>query len=315
MDAQILSRLSVPTPEEQELLAGRSLNRGLYMENGQDVIVRRKLLESEKMVTIHRHPRYVHFPEHTHDYIEVVYMCQGSSTHLINGTAVTLQAGDLLFLGQSARQEILPAGEGDLMVNFIARPEFFSSALALLGQEETPLREFIVRCLRGESLSGYLHFQVADVPEVQNLVENLLWSLLNGSPNRRSINQLTMGLLFIQLLNHTDKLRICSEEDALTMKVLRYVEENYVHGSLQQIADQLHYDSAWLSRQIKLRTGRNYTQLVQERRLSQAGWLLRNTNQNVARIATAVGYENVSYFHRIFFQRFGQSPRDYRMHK
>ena len=74
----------------------------------------------------------------------------------------------------------------------------------------------------------------------------------------------------------------------------------------------LHYDVTWLSREIKRRTGKTYTELLQEKRLSQAAWLLRNTRQKVADIGISVGYENLSYFHRIFAQHFGISPKAYR---
>ena len=60
------------------------------------------------------------------------------------------------------------------------------------------------------------------------------------------------------------------------------------------------------------RTGKNYTELLQEKRLSQAAWLLRNTGKRVDEIANAVGYENLSYFHRLFAARFCQSPKKYR---
>ena len=62
-------------------------------------------------------------------------------------------------------------------------------------------------------------------------------------------------------------------------------------------------------------TGRNYIELVQEKRLAQAAFLLRNTDRNVADIAVAVGYENISYFHRIFAEAYGKSPKHYRDHQ
>ena len=67
-----------------------------------------------------------------------------------------------------------------------------------------------------------------------------------------------------------------------------------------------------LSRLILKKTGRNYTELLQEKRMSQAAWLLRNTDKKVDEISFSVGYENVSYFHRLFTARFGMSPKKYR---
>lgn len=44
---------------------------------------------------------------------------------MIDGTDVILKKGELLFLNQSAVQEIYPASEKDIAVNFIVLPEFF----------------------------------------------------------------------------------------------------------------------------------------------------------------------------------------------
>ena len=79
-----------------------------------------------------------------------------------------------------------------------------------------------------------------------------------------------------------------------------------------EIAGALHYELPSLSRLIRQKTGKNYTELLQEKRLSQAAWLLRNTDKNVDEIANAVGYENLSYFHRLFAARYCLSPKKYR---
>ena len=97
---------------------------------------------------------------------------------------------------------------------------------------------------------------------VQNLVENMVWTLLSNQSNKRSINQITMGLLFLQLMHYTDKI--------------------------------------------------SHTQLLQVKRLNQATVLLLNTRLSVTDISIAVGYDNTSYFHRIFRNYYGMSPKEYR---
>jgi AraC-like DNA-binding protein len=67
-----------------------------------------------------------------------------------------------------------------------------------------------------------------------------------------------------------------------------------------------------MSREIKKRTGKTYTELVQAKRLSQAAYLLTHTAMSVMDVGLAVGYENMSYFHRIFQKRYGMTPRKYR---
>ena len=316
MDQRIIQHFSVITEEEKQFLSGgRQIDRTLYMDGSRDVISGDKLLEKGKQIAIRPHTRFVHFPEHTHDYVEMVYMCRGETTHLVNGTKIVLKQGELLMLGQHARQEIEPAGEEDIAVNFIVRPAFLQGILSFLGNEETPLRRFVLSCLSGNTETGYLYFRVAEVLPVQNLIENLLWTMIHDHANRRGVYQMTLGLLMAELLEHTDSLRFSSPEEETIVQALRYIEEHYRDGSLTELSQLTHYDFTALSRLIKSRTGKTYTDLIQEKRLSQAAWLLTNTGKRVDEIARLAGYENVSYFHRLFASRFGMSPRQYRICK
>lgn len=317
MDAQLLEELKKITPEEQRILSGAGkIEKNIYMSGAADIVDAGKLLEAGKMIQVRPHTRFVHFPQHTHNYIEVIYMCSGSTHHVINGEDVILKQGELIFLSRNAVQEIYPAGESDIAVNFIVLPEFFEYGLNMMEPEENLLRSFVIDCLRGENVAaGYLHFKVADVLPVQNLVENLIWTIWNRQPNRRRTNQATMGLLFLQLMNCMDKLE--TDENAgqqkLMIAVLSYIENHYRDGELTLLAESLNYDVYWLSREIKRRTGKTYTELVQAKRMSQAAFLLASTSMSVVDVAASVGYDNVSYFHRIFQKKFGVTPRTYRV--
>lgn len=319
---ELYSELKKITAEEERILSGnREIDRTLYMsfnDKGEavNIVDAKKLLETGKLIQVRPHTRFVHFPRHTHNYIEVIYMCAGSTHHIIDGENVILREGELLFLSQKAQQEIFPAMEDDIAVNFIILPEFFDYSLQMIGEEKNLLRDFVIDCLKGENAeTGYMHFKVADVLPIQNLLENLIWTIWNKQPNKRSINQVTMGLLFLQLMNHMERMEINTENQRrkLIIEVLRYIEENYRSGELKELAEILNYDVCWLSREIKRLTGKNYTQLVQEKRLSRAAYLLKNTAMSVMDIGLSVGYDNISYFHRIFQNYYGMTPRKYRM--
>ena len=143
MNQQILQELMTITEEEQRILNGeKKIDRNVYMENATNVINSRKLLSKDKKITVRKHTRFVHFPEHTHDYVEAIYMCSGQTTHIINGEAMLLKEGEFLILTQHATQEILPAGLHDIGVNFVIMPEFFEQTLIMLGEEETPLKKW-----------------------------------------------------------------------------------------------------------------------------------------------------------------------------
>lgn len=46
--------------------------------------------------------------------------------------------------------------------------------------------------------------------------------------------------------------------------------------------------------------------------METAARLLRRSDLNIQQIIAQVGYENTSYFYRLFHERYGQSPREYR---
>lgn len=317
MNQELLEELRQITPEEQMYLNGaESVDEGIYMEPKTNVVDYKKLITSGKVIDVRTHTRFVHFPKHTHNYVELIYMCSGSTKHIINGSEIVLEEGELLFLNQNAIQEIMPAGENDIAVNLIILPSFFDYALTMLGDEDNLIREFIIDCLKSKDNDvSYLHFKVADVLPIQNLMENLIWTIHNKQNNKRSINQATMGVLLLQLMNYTEFVDVGKDNSGqeLVMSVYKYVEENYRDGSFTDLAEQLHYDLHWLSKTIKQLTGKNYTELLQDKRMRQAAYLLRTSKLTVADIATAVGYENISYFHRLFQKTYGTSPRNYRL--
>lgn len=305
------------TDEEQKILEGKKrIDRSIYMRGSGNTINSKKLLESGKLITMRKHTRFIDFPLHTHDYVEVVYMYDGSATHIVDGKKIVLKKGELLFLGQSAKHEILRAEENDIAINFIVLPDFFGETLTAFGEEETPLKQFIIDCLCGNK-DGYscLHYKVSGITEIKNLIENLIIIVMGNAPNKRRLSGMTMALIFLQLLSLTEKLVTETREDAAIFKLLDYIEINYASGSLAEAARELHYDISWLSREVAKKTGKTYTELVQEKRLSQAAFLLKNTNSKVSDISISVGYENISYFHKLFSRFYGVSPRNYRINK
>ena len=102
MQHSIIESFSPITEEEHVLLNGRKvIDRSIYMDGSRDVISGEKLLEKGKLIAIRPHTRFIAFPEHTHDYVEMVYMCTGETRHIINDNPVSLRQGELLMLGRA----------------------------------------------------------------------------------------------------------------------------------------------------------------------------------------------------------------------
>jgi AraC-like DNA-binding protein len=68
-----------------------------------------------------------------------------------------------------------------------------------------------------------------------------------------------------------------------------------------------------LSKLIKEKTGYNFQELLQRKRFQMAEHLLMDTDLTIEEIALDVGYENQSYFFKQFKNRYGVTPRRYRI--
>ena len=316
MDERLLSRLRIITEEEQAILDGQGVQRERYTSGRDFVVDSEKLLEKGKLIEIRPHTRFVHFPRHRHNYVELLYMCSGATTHILNGTQkLVLRQGDLLFLNQAVYHEILPAAEGDVGVNFILLPQFFDRSFRMLEQENV-LRDFLISTLAGESaFAGWLHIAAGDILPVENLLENMIWTLLEKKPGVNLLNQTTMGLLLQNLTLFAENINRTlpdSREENAVFTTLQYIETRYRDGTLEEIAARLHMPPYALSRLLTRHTGANFKQLLQQRKLQQAVYLLSHTGMSADAVLEAIGYENSSYFYRKFKEKYGCTPAAYR---
>ncbi|MGI5893561.1 MAG: AraC family transcriptional regulator [Candidatus Merdivicinus sp.] len=317
MNQKLMEYLRRITEEEKRILAGESqIDRTLYTGARDFTIDSEKMLQKGKLIDVRPHTRFVRFPEHRHNYIEIILMCEGHLTHIIDRRhKVELQAGDLLFLNQFSVHEILPAGEEDIAVNFMVLPEFFDTAQEMLDKGNV-IYQFLMSTLRRNGGEGqYLHFHAGELLPVLNLAENMIWSLINRQPDQRRTNQITMGLLLLYLSGHTDTMEAgtsAQNRSRLVMEALSYIEAHYAGGQLSELAERLNQPVYALSKLIKMETGSTFKELLQQKRLHQAARLIRETTLPVTDIITAVGYDNSSFFYRVFRDEFGVTPREYR---
>lgn len=317
MNRELMRRLEPITEEEMRILNGsKAINKDIYTTGKEFTIDSKKMLQKGQLLDIRTHTRFISFPQHKHNYIEIMYMCSGKTTHIINDTTtIILEKGDLLFLNQYSYHEIEEAKEEDIGINFIILPEFFDEVLPMISKDNV-LSDFLVNTLRQNTTKAtYLHFKVADVLPVQNLIENMIWSILHKQYYQNPFIQTTMGLLFMQLVNQTNRIDYNGDKqqvNAIVMKVLHYIEAHYKEASLTDLANEMNLSVSNISRIIKSNTGCTFKELLQNKRFQQAIHLLLATTLPVTDIIYRVGYDNTSYFHRMFRQKYAMSPKDYR---
>ena len=101
-------------------------------------------------------------------------------------------------------------------------------------------------------------------------------------------------------------------ENMISMTTLDYIEQKYRTATLTELCEKLHLPMHVLSKMIKKSTGFNFKELLQRKRLNKSVELMCDTDLPISDIIAAVRYENNSYFHRVFKERYHMTPRVFR---
>ena len=85
--------------------------------------------------------------------------------------------------------------------------------------------------------------------------------------------------------------------------------------TIKQAAELCFYSESHFMKYFKQYAGMPFIQYLNDYRLTRAGEFLQNTEESVTQIALKCGFENLSYFNRLFRRKFGVTPGQYRGEK
>lgn len=99
----------------------------------------------------------------------------------------------------------------------------------------------------------------------------------------------------------------------LITNIMNYMEESlYYDTSIRHIAQVFHYNEKYIGKLFKQYTGKTIKEYYNHKKLKRAQTLLRDTSFPVTEISSKTGFNNVTYFNRLFKKHFGISPTAYR---
>ncbi len=97
------------------------------------------------------------------------------------------------------------------------------------------------------------------------------------------------------------------------LAVQEMLEQNYGKAiSIETLAEEFNMSPRNLSRRFKQATGESPSQYLQRLRLEAAKELLHNPSISISEIAYQVGYDDLSYFSKLFNRHTGSLPQAYR---
>ena len=245
-------------------------------------------------------------PLHWHAELEIVVIKKGTGLISVDFDKRTVTSGDIVFIrpGQlhSIEQYSTRVMEYE---NIILKPE-----LLISGETDLCARQFIKGELR---CAAFLTPAVPGYPEISDCISHIDY-LCERQPNgyQLAVKGFLFQLLFL-LISHQQKksaipaLQTKSLEKIKT--ILKYVEEHYdEHITIDDMAALTFYSKSHFMKFFKAHMGTGFIEYLNDYRLTIAERLLRTSDASVLEIAEKSGFDNLSYFNRIFKRKYGQSP-------
>jgi len=103
-----------------------------------------------------------------------------------------------------------------------------------------------------------------------------------------------------------------SEQVAKAKELIEQYIQNEQPVTLESIANEVYVSPYYLSRMFKKNEGINFVDYLQNCRLDYAKFLLKTTNETVMNITLRCGYSEANSFRRLFRQKVGLTPMEYR---
>ncbi|PAB58960.1 response regulator transcription factor [Anaeromicrobium sediminis] len=102
-------------------------------------------------------------------------------------------------------------------------------------------------------------------------------------------------------------------EHEVICEVIRYINCNYMKDiTLVKVAEHVHMNMSYLSHLFKQQTKNNFVDYLKDVRIEKAKELMETHNKKISEIAELVGIRDRRYFSKLFKEKVGKSPAQYK---
>lgn len=153
---------------------------------------------------------------------------------------------------------------------------------------------------------------VAVYPPLSNQLDSILLELNDLLRCAGSYGELMSGVYFLLFENTGARSRKLSTQELYDYAV-KYIEENYAQPlSMQSVCNEIGISQTYLSRLFRKYSNTTFTAFLTQCRMEAAMKLLREKPDFLLRdVAACVGYEDSSYFTKVFHQYTGKTPSQF----
>ena len=254
--------------------------------------------------------RYVE--AHWHREFQFSAVVRGNLIYNIGGTGVQLTAGDIIFVNSGVIHRCDTENSG-VKDNILFSPEFIALPGSILFEKY--VQPFLTSDLE------YRLF-LRDRPE-SAAISGIMDRIRELSDSEISLRELKIHTLISSVWELTFKetesilKRQTSQKNRMLnirlQKMIEYIHAHYSeHIRLEDIASSANVSQSEAIRCFRTGIQTSPVNYLNDYRLLQARDRLMSANETVTSVAFSSGFESAGYFSRVFKEKFGCSPNEYR---
>ncbi len=257
-------------------------------------------------IRVSLHTREFDGVPHCHEFVEVVYVCEGSVTDCIGGERLTLSAGDACIHTPGSVHFIRSRGENDILLNILLSRRVFGKAVYSAMAGDNRLDRSLSRYMT-DGGGDYRVFRTL-APEVAVITELLVKEFYRPDGRSEVVMENILLLLFAELMREQRQ----SMDVSLGERVERYIAEHIAAVTALSCAAAFGYHPKYFSTLVKKETGRRFGELLTDCRIRIAASHLQYTDYTISEIAEMVGYRDTVSLYTNFKRLRGMSPGEFR---
>lgn len=251
-------------------------------------------------------------PPHTHDFIEIVYVREGSATETVNDNTYEIKRGDFTFINYGSTHCFTPHDEF-CYTNICFAPE-------VLGDAITPENAFSLlqltafEELRREEESGVISFTGTECGEIEGLLGAMQTEYDEKRESWQTVLKSYMNILLVRLVRKLSAGQSdTAQGDDVWRELLDYIDRNPGGElTLSALAGKCFYNPSYFSRAFKEKFGVTLTEYIGRRKVERAALLATDPTLSGEQIAQQCGFPSKGALHRAFQRIKGISFSEYR---
>lgn len=254
------------------------------------------------------------------DLIHIIYVYSGEFQCQLKGQTMILSTGMCYMFNVNVTKDILPCTADAKLLNCLISQNYLETILLKQFDRNVFFSDFLTQSFYTDSTSEpLLVFDTSNNISIKRAFAMAIIEYTNHQPLYQSMINSHISVLMVHLLRlymeNRDKQHYLQLGNHKLSDILIYIDNHCDTATLENVAETFHFHPSYLSKIIKNNTGMTFTKILQNTRLKQAATLLRSTELSITDIAHHVGYSNITHFYKLFQEKFGYTPAEYRESK